>query len=230
MPQGGPALSPTCASPTPPRGADHATSQWFQEGFTEYVANVAMANAGLIGPDEFRKKLAGHVGNYRKLATTLEAGGTRKGPPLYSGGALVAFSWDVLIRETTGGKRSLGDFLRELLRQTEGGKRGYEWRDIQAALEATSPRDWQAFFNAHIRGGEPLPLNDVFSRAGLRLEQAEDGSPRVEIDPAAPASARSLWQALVEGLPRTIATRIEEITKDERQDRWPSILSDQQNA
>lgn len=181
------------------RGTDYAASQWFQEGFTEYVANVAMANAGLIDPDEFRKKLAGHVGKYRKLATTLEAGGSRKGPPLYSGGALVAFSWDVLIRDATGGKRSLGDFLRELWRQTEAGNRSYEWRDIQAALEATAPRDWQAFFNAHIRGNEPLPLGETFSRAGLRLEKAEDGSPLVVIDPAAPASARSLWQALVEG-------------------------------
>lgn len=184
------------------RGADYATSQWFQEGFTEYVANISMANAGLIGPDEFRKKLADHVSNYRKLPTTLEAGGSRKGPPLYSGGALVAFSWDVLIRDATGGKRNLGDFLRELLRQTEDGKRSYEWRDIQAALEATAPRDWQAYFNAHIRGSEPLPLGEVFARAGLRLGQAEDGSPRVEIDPAAPASTRLLWQALVEGSPR----------------------------
>lgn len=179
------------------RGADYATSQWFHEGFTEYAANVSMATAGLIGPDEFRKKLAVHVGNYRRLATTLEGGGTSKGPPLYSGGALVAFSWDVLIRDATGGKRNLGDFLRELWRRTESGKRPYEWRDLQAALESTAPRDWQAFYNAHIRGSEPLPLNEVFSRAGLRLEQAEDGAPRVEIDPAAPAAARKLWQGLV---------------------------------
>ena len=71
-------------------------------------------------------------------------GGTHKGPPLYSAGALVAFSWDVLIRDASHGKRDLGDFLRALWRQTDGGQRTYEWRDIQAALNATAAGDWDA--------------------------------------------------------------------------------------
>jgi predicted metalloprotease with PDZ domain len=178
------------------RGADYATSQWFQEGFTEYVANVSMA-VGMADLDGFRKKLSTHVGNYRKLATTLEGGGTRKGPPLYSAGALVAFSWDVMIRDATGGKRNLGDFLRELWRRTDRGQRPWEWSDLQAALEATAPLDWQSFHGAHIRGDKPLPLAEIFARAGLRLVQSEDGSPRVELDPAASASAASLWKGLV---------------------------------
>jgi predicted metalloprotease with PDZ domain len=183
------------------RGADYATSQWFQEGFTEYVANVSMAGAGLIGPDDLRRKLAEHVRNSRRLTTSLEGGGTHKGPPLYSGGALVAFSWDVLIRDASHGKRDLGDFLRALWRQTDGGRRTYEWRDIQAALNATVARDWDAFHRAHIQGTEPLPLNEILPLAGLRLAQAEDGFPLVELDPAAPPSARSLWRALAEGVP-----------------------------
>lgn len=181
------------------RGADYASSQWFQEGFTEYAANLSMVNAGLITPDELRKKLADHIGNARKLTTSLEAGGSRKGPPLYSAGALVAFSWDVLIRDSTGGKRGLGDFLRALWSQTGRGQRPYEWRDLQAALEATAPLDWNAFYNAHVRGSQPVPLAEILPRTGLRLRQAEDGSARVEVDPAAPAASKALWQALVEG-------------------------------
>jgi predicted metalloprotease with PDZ domain len=183
------------------RGADYGTSQWFQEGFTEYVANVSMAGAGLISADDLRQKLAEHVRNYRKLTTSLDGGGTRKGPPLYSGGALVAFSWDVLIRDASRGQRDLGDFLRALWRQTEGGRRAYEWSDIQTALDATAPRDWNAFRRAHIQGTAPLPLNEIFPLAGLRLAQAEDGAPLVELDPEAPAPARSLWQALSTGRP-----------------------------
>jgi YD repeat-containing protein len=178
------------------RGADYATSQWFQEGFTEYVANVSMAEAGLIGPDDLRRKLAEHVRNARRLTTSLEGSGTHKGPPLYSAGALVAFSWDVLIRDASHGKRDLGDFLRALWRQTEGGQRTYEWKDIQAALNATAARDWDAFHRAHIQGTDPLPLNEILPLAGLRLAEAGDGSPLVELDPVAPAPARSLWQAL----------------------------------
>ena len=146
-------------------GADYATSQWFQEGFTEYAANVSLARAGVIDAEGFRKKLSDHVANYGKLTTTLEGGGTRKGPPLYSAGALVAFSWDVMIREATGGKRNLGDFLRELWRRTDQGRRPWEWSDIQAALEATAPLDWQAFHAAHIRGDKPLPLAEIFAKS-----------------------------------------------------------------
>ncbi|HET9225376.1 MAG TPA: hypothetical protein VFR31_01800 [Thermoanaerobaculia bacterium] len=147
------------------QGADYATSQWFQEGFTEYAANVSLVRAGVIDADGFRKKLSDHVANYRQLTTTLEGGGTRKGPPLYSAGALVAFSWDVMIREATGGKRNFGDFLRELWRRTDQGRKPWEWSDIQAALEATAPLDWQAFYSAHIRGDKPLPLDEMFAKA-----------------------------------------------------------------
>ena len=67
---------------------------------------------------------------------------------------------------------------RYQVRRTARGPRPWEWSDLQAALEATAPLDWQSFHGAHIRGDKPLPLAEVFARAGLRLGQAEDGSPR----------------------------------------------------
>lgn len=181
------------------RGADYAASQWFQEGFTEYAANLAMVSAGLVSEVEFREKLAEHIRNYRRLTTTLEAPGSQKGPPLYSGGALVAFSWDVLIRHASGGKHDIGDFFRALWRETGRGQRAYEWRDIRAALNSVAQRDWDSFYNAHIRGTEPLPIQETVTLAGLRIAQAKEGSSRVEIDVAAPLSAKSLWRALVKG-------------------------------
>lgn len=98
------------------RGADYAGTQWFQEGFTEYVANVILVSGKIVEPDAFAAKLGEHVNNYRKLTTTLEAIGTKKGPPLYSAGALLAFSWDVMIRQASGGRRNLGDVFRNLWR------------------------------------------------------------------------------------------------------------------
>ncbi len=82
-------------------GADYASSQWFQEGFTEYVANLIMVTGNIIDSTTFLNKLSKHVNNYRRLTTTLENYGTHKGPPLYSAGALVAFMWDIQIREAT---------------------------------------------------------------------------------------------------------------------------------
>ena len=181
------------------RGADYASTQWFQEGFTEYVANVVLVSGKVVEPEAFVAKLGVHVNNYRKLITTLEAIGTKKGPPLYSAGALVAFSWDVMIREASGGRRNLGDFFRNLWRKTMGGSRAYAWADIAGALAATADADWDGFYQAHIKGHDPLPLDTVFASAGLQLSKDAAGVEVVTPNPAAPAPARDLWLALTGG-------------------------------
>jgi len=175
-------------------GADYATSQWFQEGFTEYAANLAMVKSGGFSPDVFMGKLATHVDNSRKLTTSLEGSGTRKGPPLYSAGALVAFCWDAQIRHETGGKRDLGDFFQALWKQTDGGTRPYAWSDIETALNQTAPWDWGAFHDAHIKGSEPLPLSDAFALVGLRFSEG-----RIDKDPAATSDAKKHWKQMTGG-------------------------------
>lgn len=181
------------------QGADYAASQWFQEGFTEYAANVSTVAAGLMTPARFREKLAEHVSNYRHLTTPLEAPGTRKGPPLYSGGALVALSIDLTIREATHEERGLPDFLRVLARRFPDSTRPYTRDDLIGALEEVAPRDWAAFLDAHVRGTTPLPLPATFALAGLRLSEPADGSVSVVEDPAASDEAKARWRRIVRG-------------------------------
>jgi predicted metalloprotease with PDZ domain len=181
------------------RGEDYAATQWFQEGFTEYVANQAALAAGAATPAEFMDQLARHVGNYRRLESTLAAPGTRKGPPLYSGGALVALAWDVLLRRGSGGQRDLDDVFGALWQATGQGARPYAWADIQAALERTAPGAWEEFHRRHVAGREPLPVAATLQALGLKL--TGDGSQaqplRVVPDPAAPASAQAAWEAFI---------------------------------
>ncbi len=179
------------------KGADYASSQWFQEGFTEYVANLVVTSGGIIDSSAFLSKLSEHIANYRKLATTLENPGTHKGPPLYSGGALVAFMWDVLIRNKSGGKRTIADVFRNLMVQTDQGTRKYVWTDIRSALQATADLDWEAFYQAHIRGSDPLPFQAVLALAGLRLGKLPDGSEHISEDPSAPTEAKIVFRSLV---------------------------------
>ena len=178
-------------------GSDYASSQWFQEGFTEYVANLVTVTGKIIAPDTFVRKLSLHVNNYRKLTTTLENYGSRKGPPLYSAGALVAFMWDIRIRQSTGGKRNIGDLFRNLMVQTESGRRKYTWVDIKAALQASGGGDWEAFYQADIKGHEPLPLDNTLPLAGLRLTKLADGTEIVGNDPSASAKAKSVWRSII---------------------------------
>jgi M61 glycyl aminopeptidase/Peptidase M61 N-terminal domain len=181
------------------RGADYASTQWFHEGFTEYAANVSLVAAGLVTPEEFLAKLAEHVQNRERLTTSLEDTGGHKGPPLYSAGALVAFTWDVQIRHASQGERSLWDFMRTLWEQTGRGQWPYEWKDLESALDATAKLDWAAFRRAHIAGTEPLPLDSTLALAGMRLETAPDGAPQLVLDPSSSEVARALWQDIVSG-------------------------------
>ena len=171
------------------KGADYASTQWFQEGFTEYAANLSLVSSGLIRPEEFYGKLASHVTNYRRLTTPLDAPGTHKGPPLYSGGALVAFTWDAMIRNATNGQRGIGDILRALLRNTNGGARPYAWTDIQAALQSVAPGEWEQFQQRYIHGTDPLPIDDALSRVGLRMSHGTAAAMIIEPDPAASREA-----------------------------------------
>lgn len=181
------------------RGADYAGSQWFQEGFTEYAANVALVSAGIVTAEEFLGKLAEHVRRSRELATSLEATGGRKGPPLYSAGALVAFDWDVRIRHATGGKRDLWDVLRALWQRTGGGEWPYAWADLEAALAETADFDWSGFRRDHIAGREPLPLEETFALAGIALRERADEAPELTLDTSASDAARGLWRSLTSG-------------------------------
>jgi predicted metalloprotease with PDZ domain len=181
------------------RGKDYPSSQWFQEGFTEYAADIALTSSKLATSADFLKLLAVHVGNYRKLTTSLEAPGSHKGPPLYSGGALVAFAWDAQIREATGGKRNLWDFMHALWERTKGGTELYAWPDLQAALQATAPGDWEAFHRDHIQGTAPLPLDRAFAGAGIRFDPRADHLGELELDPDASAAAKTLLQRLMAG-------------------------------
>ena len=147
---------------------------------------------GLSRPGWFFARLAAHVTNDRMLTTPLGAPATHKGPPLYTGGALVVLTWDTMIREATHGQRGVGDVLRALLRNTDDGARPYAWSDIQAALESVAPGDWAEFHRRCIHGTEPLPLAEAFARVGLRMSQGDVGAMRIEPDPSAsePAQVR----------------------------------------
>jgi predicted metalloprotease with PDZ domain len=180
------------------RGADYASTQWFQEGFTEYAANQALLASGLVTGEAYRAQLARQVEKYRKLTTPLDAPGSHKGPPLYSGGALTAFCWDTRIREATHGAAGLGEMFRALWRITEHGAHPYAWADIQQALETAAPGDWAEFRRRHIQGGEPLPLAAALARLGWRSVDGEDGMVRIELDPAATPAARARGRAFVQ--------------------------------
>ncbi len=178
------------------RGSDYQSSQWFQEGFTEYAADRALLASGFMNEYQFRKRLAGYIDQYLKLTTPLSAPGGRKGPPLYSGGALVAFGWDVQIRNATRNRKGLNDFWRNLWTATNEGRIPYAWANIRTALLSVSPGDWEAFYQKYIVASGPLPLADLFSSAALQVDREQNGETKVKVNPAASPQASAVWRSL----------------------------------
>jgi predicted metalloprotease with PDZ domain len=48
---------------------------------------------------------------------------------------------------------------------------------MAAALRGTAEVDWQGFYERYIRGHDPLPLDNVFHDAGLKLGETANGLP-----------------------------------------------------
>lgn len=139
------------------RGADYASSQWFQEGFTEYMANRTLLDAGIETTDKFVARMREHNANAQKLQTPLDKPGTRKGSPLYSAGALVALDWDARIRRDTGGRQTLDALWRQLWTTASDRRSSYAWSNLREALKAVAPsEDWDSVHARNVAGMERI--------------------------------------------------------------------------
>ena len=72
----------------------------------------------------------------------------------YSEGELIWLDVDTLIREQTGGKKSLDDFAKAFFGVEDGSyvPLTYEFADVVKTLNAVSPHDWTAFLKARVEG------------------------------------------------------------------------------
>lgn len=168
---------------------------WVYEGLTEYYGHVLTARAGLSTPEQARDRLArvaawnqrlpGH--EWRSLQDTTND--PRLGPGIsrdwsdwqreldyYDEGLLLWLEVDTLIREKSGGARSLDDFAlaffgQPVARRADGSAipQTYSFDDLVAALGAVQAHDWAGFLRGRLdRVGSGGPL-DGLARGGWQL-------------------------------------------------------------
>ncbi len=89
----------------------------------------------------------------------------------YSEGQLVWLDADTLIRERSGGTKSLDDFARTFFGIDNGSDvtRTYTFDDVVAALNAIQPYDWATFLRTRLLDVAPTPPLDGLTRGGYRL-------------------------------------------------------------
>ncbi len=173
------------------------TLLWVYEGQTEYWGDVLTARSGLASKDDILVSLAENAAFYdnqpgrawRSLQDVNNHNllGYRTSNPYsswmrgtgdyYRESLLIWLDADTLIREATGGKKSLDDFAKGFFGGDDGSwaPRGYTFDDVVAALNAVHPLDWASFLRTRLDANGPdakAPL-DGLARGGYRLSYTD---------------------------------------------------------
>lgn len=167
---------------------------WVYEGLTQYWGGVLAARSGLRTKAQALDELADNAAYYeqqsgrqwRALQDTTDDPIINPRRPqswnywqrfedYYSESDLIWLEVDALIRERSGGRRSLDDFARAFFGIDDGSKTvvTYTFDDVVRALDAVEPYDWAGLLRARVeRPGQPAPLEGL-RLGGYRLVYAD---------------------------------------------------------
>lgn len=190
------------------RSAERARTQWFSEGFTEYLANAALARGDVISDARWIRKAESHLSMYLLFrnapawsGVTLSIAGQNKSanrPGVYNGGWVVALCLDGEIRTRTRDRRSLRDLMR--LMYERFGLTGVTYRadDLYQAASEIAGADMSAFFARYVDGDETLPVQECLSRFGLSATlKPYAGEAYIERDRRAPRDSVQRLRSLL---------------------------------
>jgi predicted metalloprotease with PDZ domain len=163
---------------------------WLYEGQTQYWGFVLSARSGMLTKQQALDAFAGTAAVYdhrigrewRALQdTTLDPimamrrphpwRSSQRSEDYYSEGQLMWLDVDTLIREQSGGAKSLDDFARAFFGINDGSyvPVTYVFEDVVNALNDVLPYDWKTFFRALLDGHGPGAPLDGIARGGYRL-------------------------------------------------------------
>lgn len=144
---------------------------WLYEGMTQYLGHVFPSRSGLWTPENFRDTIASDTANldyqsgrrWRPIVDTARAVqftydsprawlNERRRVEYYDETALIWMEADVLIRQKSGGKLSLDDFMKKF----HGGQNTapkvvpYDFEEIVRTLNEVVPYDWRGFLTERV--------------------------------------------------------------------------------
>jgi predicted metalloprotease with PDZ domain len=163
---------------------------WVYEGQTQYWGFVLSARAGLLTKQQTLDAIAATAAVYdhrvgrewRAMQDTTNDPIAAMRRPLpwrswersedyYSEGQLMWLDADTLIREKSGGQRSLDDFAKAFFGVNDGSfvPATYVFEDVVKALNTVQPYDWATFLRARLDGHGPGAPLDGIARGSYKL-------------------------------------------------------------
>lgn len=171
---------------------------WTYEGQDQFWGTVLAARSGLQQKDTVLGMLATWAGNFaeqpgRRWRSVEDTGfdpvfAARKPKPFaslsrsedyYTEGALVWLEIDQIIRQGTGGRKSIDDFAKLFFGMRDGdwGQLTYEVDEIATKLNAVYPHDWAGLIERRFNTpAQPAPLRGI-ELGGYQLVWKEEPNP-----------------------------------------------------
>ena len=170
---------------------------WVYEGQDQYWGYVLGARSGLVTKQQTLEAIAETAATYdtrigrewKTLADTTNdpVAALRRAIPwrswqrsedYYSEGQLVWLDADTLIRELSGGKKSLDDFAKAFFGVNDGSwvPVTYTFNDLVRALNGIQRYDWAKFLHDRLEGHGPGAPLDGITRGGYKLVYTDTAS------------------------------------------------------
>lgn len=171
---------------------------WVYEGQTQFWGNVLAARSGLVTQQDARDSLAMVAAAYEYLPgrawrplidTTNDPIISQRRPQpyrsyqrsedYYSEGQLIWLEVDSLIRQRSGGKRSIDDFAKAFfgVKDRDWGELPYDFAEVVDTLGRIEPYDWAGFLHARIDDVRPHAPLDWLGRGGYKLVFTDEPTP-----------------------------------------------------
>ena len=171
---------------------------WVYEGQTQFWGQVLAARSGLQTPQQVldaiallaaqQDNLPGRRWRTLQDTTNSEVLASRSGRGIdswqrgldyYDEGLLIWLDADTLIREKTGGSKSLDDFARAFFGIDNGAMTPvtYSFEDVVVSLNAVLPHDWATFLRTRLDSYGPNAPLDGLARGGYQLVYTDTPTP-----------------------------------------------------
>ncbi|WP_445190814.1 M61 family metallopeptidase [Sphingomonas sp. Tas61C01] len=170
---------------------------WVYEGQTQFWGYVLQARSGLVSKQDTLDGYAAILGLYdtaparqwRNLIDTTNdptisqrrpKGWTswQRSEDYYNEGLMVWMEVDAMLRQKSGGTKSIDDFARAFFGVRDGdyGELTYTFADVAATLNGIVPYDWASFLTSRLtETGRPAPIQG-FAMNGYKLVYGPDQS------------------------------------------------------
>jgi predicted metalloprotease with PDZ domain len=167
------------------------TLLWVYEGQTQFWGYILGARSGMLSKQDTLDAIAATAATYgyatpgrtwRPLIdTTNDPTIAQRSPQpwrswqrsedYYSEGQLIWIDVDRIIRQQSGGKRSIDDFARAFygMRDRDYGELTYTLDDVVATLNQVQPYDWRGYLQRRVYAVAPEPPLEGITQGGYKL-------------------------------------------------------------